>query len=154
MATIRIPKDFKEFLQLLKNHEVKYLLIGGWAVSYHGYPRFTADMDIWIEASPENALKVVETLRDFGFTSTQISSSIFTTPHSIVRMGHPPLRLEITTSIDGIHFEDAYPRRIYDTLDGVEVCLLDLASLRANKRASGRPKDLDDLENLPEPEEA
>ena len=64
------------------------------------------------------------------------------------------MRLEITTSIDGIHFEDAYPRRIYDTLDGVEVCLLDLASLRANKRASGRPKDLDDLENLPEPEEA
>jgi predicted nucleotidyltransferase len=149
MDTINLPQDFKEFLKLLNAHRVKYLLIGGYAVAYHGYPRATADMDVWVEVEPANADKIVVVLKEFGFDLPALSAELFLVPEKIIRMGEPPIRIEIVTSISGVTFEDCYASRVIDELDGIPVSLIGLADLKGNKRASGRFKDLDDLENLP-----
>lgn len=145
----KLPPDFKEFLNLLTSHKVEYLLIGGYAVSYHGYPRATNDIDIWIAVHPDNAARMVTVLHEFGFNLAEISPELFLKVPSIVRMGYPPMRIEVTTSISGVTFDQCYAERVIDTLDGVKVNLIDLAHLKENKQASGRFKDLDDLENLP-----
>ena len=149
MATIRLPPDFKEFLQLLNAHQVEYLLVGGYAVGYHGYPRATVDMDIWIGKGTATASKMVTVLREFGFDVPNLSADLFLKDDQIVRMGVPPIRLEIFTSIPGVRFEECYPARILGEIDGVSVSLINLKDLKTNKKASGRNKDLADLENLP-----
>jgi hypothetical protein len=145
----RLPPDFKEFLKLLNDYKVAYLLVGGYAVGYHGYPRATADMDIWIERSPDNAEKLVGVLKIFGFDLPELSVDLFLQKNRIVRMGVPPLRLEIITSVSGLEFAEAYQDRVVDLLDGIQVNLLSLTHLKINKKASGRHRDLNDLENLP-----
>jgi predicted nucleotidyltransferase len=149
MATTHLPSDFKEFLRLLNAHQVEYLLIGGYAVSYHGYPRATADMDIWIAINPANAKKVVDVLREFGFDQPELSPQLFLKEWQIIRLGLPPVRIEIATTISGVNFRDCFAKRILDELDGVKVNLIDLKHLKLNKKASGRHSDLADLENLP-----
>ena len=149
MATINLPPDFSEFLRLLNAHQVEYLLIGGYAVAYHGYPRATADMDIWIATHPRNAARVVAALKEFGFDVPALSVELFQTENQIVRMGNPPVRIEIATGISGVSFAECYAARVIDVLDGLEVSLISLHDLKRNKRASGRHKDLDDPENLP-----
>jgi predicted nucleotidyltransferase len=144
-----LPPDFKEFLRLLNEHEVRYLLIGGYAVGYHGYARATEDMDIWVATHPDNAQKLVSVLKKFGFDSPDLSSGLFMQENKIIRIGLPPIRLEITTSISGVLFDECYQGRIIDQLDGVEVSLIDLENLKKNKKASGRAKDIADLEKLP-----
>ncbi len=146
---IELPLDFKEFLKLLNENGVKYLLIGGYAVGYHGYPPATNDMDVWIAIHPENAERVVNTLKEFGFDHPDLTSELFLQANKIIRMGHPPMRLEITTGISGVEFEECYASRIMDKLDGVDVNIIDLPHLKTNKRAAGRLKALADLENLP-----
>ncbi len=145
-TTIRLPPDFKEFLKLLNSKEVEYLLVGGYAVAYYGYPRPTGDMDIWIRPALENAEKVVAALEQFGFPS---QAELFLQDNQVIRMGIPPFRLELMTTIDGVDFDECYPERNRIVLDQVDVDLISLPRLKANKKASGRPKDLDDLENLP-----
>lgn len=149
MATIRLPPDFKEFLRLLNAHQVEYLLVGGYAVGYHGYPRATVDMDIWIGRGAATAERMVAVLREFGFDVPNLSADLFLKDDQIVRMGVPPIRLEIFTSIPGVRFEDCYPARIVGEIDGTRVSLINLQDLKTNKKASGRNKDLADLENLP-----
>jgi predicted nucleotidyltransferase len=149
MATIHLPPDFKDFLKLLNEHKVRYLLIGGYAVGYHGYPRATADMDIWIAMEPGNAEKIVAVLEEFGFDMPELSAELFLKEKQIVRMGVPPVKLEITTSISGVEFDECYKERVTDTMDGIRVNLISLKHLKVNKKASGRYKDLNDLENLP-----
>ncbi|MBI5351835.1 MAG: hypothetical protein HZB50_04275 [Chloroflexi bacterium] len=148
MATIQLPPDFKEFLKLLKENEVRYLLIGGYAVSYHGYIRATGDMDIWIAIHPDNAHRIVAVLKAFGFDHPDLSDDLFLHENKILRMGVPPVRLEITTSISGVEFDECYHARVVDELDGVEVNLIDLENLKKNKKASGRLKDLTDFKKL------
>jgi hypothetical protein len=149
MATIHLPPDFKEFLKLLGDHKVEYLLIGGYAVGYHGYPHATVDMDIWIAIHPSNASKTVAALEEFGFDNSELSPEMFLKEDQIIRMGLPPIRIEIITSISGVEFEECYSNKIIDELDGIKVNLIDLVHLKINKKASGRHKDLNDLENLP-----
>lgn len=144
-----LPEDFREFLNLLRSHGVEYLLIGGYAVGYHGFPRATGDMDIWIALNPANAERVVDTLREFGFDTPQLAPSLFLQEGSMVRMGNVPLRIEILTSISGVSFDECYRDRVVDLLDGIEVSIISLPHLKANKQASGRYKDLMDLEELP-----
>ncbi len=146
-TTIRLQADLKEFLSLLASNRVEYLLIGGYAVGYYGYPRPTGDMDVWIALSPQNAQRVVNALSEFGFTA---STEEFLKENSVVRMGVPPFRLEILTTIDGVDFSECYAGRNTVVIDDVEVNLINLHDLRVNKRASGRLKDLSDLENLPQ----
>jgi hypothetical protein len=149
MATVHLPPDFKDFLRFLSAHQVEYLLVGGYAVGYHGYPRATADMDIWVAISPENAEKLVAVLKEFGFDVPELSTALFLQENQIIRMGVPPVRIEIITTASGVSFEDCYAGRVTDELDGIEVHLISLEHLKINKRASGRHKDLNDLEHLP-----
>jgi predicted nucleotidyltransferase len=149
MDTIRFPTELREFLKLLGDHHVEYLLIGGYAVGYHGYPRATADMDIWIAADLGNAQKVMAALNEFGFGDTGMTADLFTKPDQIVRMGNTPLRIEIVTTISGVNFAESYRERVVDEIDGVAVSVISREHLETNKRASGRLKDLADLDNLP-----
>ena len=149
MATVNLPPDFKEFLKLLNAHQVEYLLIGGYAVAYHGYPRATADMDIWIATHAQNTKKIVAALKEFGFDLPELSTELFQKKGQIIRMGVPPVRIEIATTISGVVFEECFAARVVDELDGVEVNIIDLTHLKINKKAAGRHKDLDDIENLP-----
>ena len=149
MGTIHLPPVFKEFFQWFHHHNVEYLLVGGYAVGYHGYPRATMDIDVWIASTPENARRVVAALEDFGFGGQKLSETKFREADRIIRMGLPPMRIEIMTSIDGVEFDDAYSERVEDELDGVAVKLIGLQHLKCNKRAAARAKDLADLEELP-----
>lgn len=146
-TTIRLQVDLKEFLRLLGSNRVEYLLIGGYAVGYYGYPRPTGDLDVWIATSPENAERLVNALSEFGFTAT---SEQFLEENSVVRMGVPPFRVEILTTIDGVKFSECYAARNTAVIDELQVSLINLNDLRRNKKASGRLKDLSDLENLPQ----
>jgi hypothetical protein len=148
MATIPLPPDFSEFLRLLAEHEVKYLLVGGHAVGYHGYPRSTGDMDIWIPRARENAVGLVTALEEFGFDEPELTADVFLEEGRVIRMGVPPLRIEIQTSLSGVDFDVCYSDRIVAKWDDVEVSIISLERLKENKRAAGRLKDLSDLEHL------
>jgi hypothetical protein len=145
---IKLPPDFKEFLKLLNDNKVRYLLIGGYAVGYYGYPRATGDMDIWVAIHPENAQQLVTSLQQFGFDTPDLTTELFLEKDSIVRMGVPPMRIEILTTISGVDFDECFAEKVIDILDGVEVNLINIEHLKENKKASGRFKDLDDLEHL------
>ncbi|HKJ68643.1 MAG TPA: hypothetical protein VKA68_11850 [bacterium] len=147
---IQLPSDFRKFLQLLNEHEVRYLVVGGYAVGFHGYPRATGDLDIWIAVEPRSAQKLVMVLKEFGFDVPDLTPEVFQQPEKIIRLGNPPLRIEIHTALSGIQFEECYPLRVEEEIEGIHVTYIDLHSLRKNKQASGRYRDLDDLEHLPE----
>ena len=149
MATIHLPKDFKEFLKLLNANQVEYLLIGGYAAGYHGYPRATANIDIWIAAKPDNSTKIINVFNDFGFSDSMLKPDIFLKEDQIIRIGLPPIRIEVITTISGVSFDECYSERVIGKIDGIQVNLIDLKHLKINKKASGRHKDLNDLENLP-----
>ncbi len=146
---MQLSSDYKEFLKLLNEHEVEYLLIGGYAVGYYGYPRYTGDMNFWIAVNPANAKRMVEVMRAFGFDSPELTPELFQNEKLILRMGVEPYRLEVMTRIDGVEFSDCYSRRVIAEIDGVKVNLISLGDLKRNKQASRRLKDLADLENLP-----
>lgn len=150
MAEQALPNDFREFLKLLNELDVEYLLIGGYAVAYHGYPRATADIDIWVAISPDNAAKLVKVFSRFGMSDPKLSADLFQERGKIIRMGVPPMRIEVLTEIDGVTFEECYAARLTVEIDGQLVHVISRDHLRKNKRASARHKDLDDLENLPE----
>ena len=149
MAMIHLPQDFKEFLKLLNAHHVEYLLIGGYAVGYYGYPRATADMDIWVAINPANADKIVTVLKEFGFDLPDLSPDLFLKEWQIIRMGVPPVRIELSTSVSGVNFDECYARKVTDIIDDVQINLINLEHLKQNKKAAARHKDLADLENLP-----
>ena len=144
----KLPDDFKEFLKLLNERDVAYLLVGGYAVGYHGYPRTTADMDIWVDNSSENAEKLLEVFHAFGMRDPSLDRFVIQEKGKILRMGLPPIRIEVMNHIDGVEFEACFSRRIVDELDGLKINLIGKEDLRINKKASGRYKDLDDLEHL------
>lgn len=149
MATPSLPDDFREFLKLLDSNGVEYLLIGGYAVNVHGYVRTTNDLDLWVSVNPENAARIDRALRQFGFAAAGLTSDLFLTPNNVVRMGLPPIRIEILTSISGVEFESCYAEKEMIRIEEMAVPVISLARLRENKAASGRAKDLADLENLP-----
>ncbi|MBI5215436.1 MAG: nucleotidyltransferase [Ignavibacteriae bacterium] len=146
---MKLPPDFKDFLKLLNENEVKYLLIGGYAVGYHGYVRTTNDLDIWVNPTAYNAERVVTVLQKFGFDLPDVKVDLFLQEKRIIRMGNPPMRIELCTSISGVNFDDCFQERVVNTIDNIHVNIISLEKLKINKLASGRHKDLDDLENLP-----
>jgi hypothetical protein len=143
-----LNQDFKEFIQLLNNNQVKYLVIGVYAVAVHGHPRYTKDIDIWIEISEENAQKLVTALTQFGFESLGLTSEDFQTPNQIIQLGYPPNHIDLITNPDGIDFQTCYDSKIEVTLNDVPVKFINLDNLKKNKLASGRLQDLADLEKL------
>jgi hypothetical protein len=146
---IRLQPDFKEFLQLLNSFDIEYLIVGGYAVGYHGYPRATGDLDIWIAMSPHNADRLVAVLKEFGFDLPDVTPMLFLEENKVVRMGVPPVRIKLVTSISGVTFDECYMERVQDEIESIEVNMISLSKLKKNKQASGRHKDLADLENLP-----
>ena len=118
-------------------------------MAFHGYSRATADMDVWVACNPANAERIVAAIKEFGFNTPDLSVELFLKVGKIIRMGFPPLRIEIWTSVSGIRFKDCYPMRVVTSVDNLKVCMIDLSNLKLNKKASGRNKDLDDLEHLP-----
>ena len=153
MAMETIPQDFKEFLKLLNKNSVKYLLVGGYVVGYYGYPRATADMDIWLDiGSLDNIDRLIKTLKEFGLSIEETSESLFDKEGQMLRIGFPPVRLEILSKISGVEFTECYKNCQTVKMDGCEVTMISFVDLKKNKKASGRHKDLDDLENLPNKE--
>jgi hypothetical protein len=151
MEELELPQDFKELLKLLISKKTKFLLIGGYAVTYHGFPRYTGDIDLWVELSPANARAIVAALSEFGFDLPTLKPELFLQPGKIIRMGREPLRVEIMTIIDGVEFAEAYKNKVQIELEkGFQIPVISLNDLRQNKKASGRAKDLSDLEGLPE----
>jgi len=148
MATIRLPTEFKEFLNLLNSGGVDYLVVGGYAVAFHGHPRATGDLDLWIATSPDNVARVRRALGEFGFSKELVASAPLDVAGKVIRMGNPPLRIELLTSVSGVDFDACHRRRETEIVDAVEIAFISLADLRANKRAAGRSQDIADLEEL------
>lgn len=146
---IELHPDFREFLKLLNSNGVRYLVVGGYAVSYHGHVRATADLDVWIDLDEENASNVAHAIQEFGMPEDQARKEIFLQHGKIIRMGFPPVRIELFTSISGVAFQECYGQRESPEIDGVPVPMISLGMLKQNKRASGRLKDLEDLRHLP-----
>jgi hypothetical protein len=142
--------DFKELLTLLNRHKVEYMIVGAYALAFHGVPRNTGDIDIYVRPVASNAKKVMETLKDFGFGSLNLSDEDFLKPGQVVQLGHPPVRVDILTSISGVSWEQADKGKAAGKYDDVLVHYLGRQEYTANKRATGRKQDLADLEALGE----
>ncbi len=143
-----LSKDFKEFIELLNEHKVRYLVVGGYAVAFHGHPRYTKDLDVWIDLSPENADNIIKALEKFGFGSLGLKPGDFLESNQIVQLGYPPNRIDILTTLKKINFQDCYTARVEVEIQGVKINFIDLENLKQNKRATGRPQDLADAESL------
>lgn len=144
---IRLEADFQELLKLFNDNNVRYLLIGGYAVILNGYVRNTTDMDLAVAADADNAERMVKALREFGFREG-VDTSLFTKPRSLVRFGFEPLKVEIINYLEGLDFDIAYERRNVAELDGLTISLIHIDDLIANKTAVGRHIDLADVEEL------
>ena len=147
---MELDRNFSEFIALLCAHDARFLIVGGYAVALHGHPRYTADLDVWVAADQRNAEAVLAALEDFGFGDLGLTSEDFTAPDQVVQLGHPPLRIDLLTSIDGVEFDRAYQHRVDVELGQLLAPFISLADLRRNKETSGRPQDLADLEALPD----
>ncbi len=143
-----LNEDFKEFIQLLNANEVKYLVVGGYAVAFHGYPRYTKDLDFWLWIDQQNAEKTVKTLKDFGFGSLGLTPEDFLDPDNIIQLGSPPNRIDLITEVTGLDFNACYQNRQEVEFEGVKVSFVALEDLITNKKATGRLQDLADAEKL------
>ncbi len=143
-----LNQDFKEFIQSLNDHNVRYLIIGGYAVAFHGHPRYTKDLDICIELGQENAANILKALAHFGFGSLGLTEDDFLEPDQIVQLGFPPSRIDILTTLEGVDFDECFASKIVTTIDNIQMNFIDLENLKKNKKATGRLQDLADLENL------
>ncbi len=146
---MELNQDFKEFIELLNVNEVEYLVVGGYAVGFHGHPRYTGDIDFWVAISRENAEKIIVVLRDFGMGVLALQAEDFMKEDMIIQIGYEPNRIDILTSVTGISFDDCYSQKVRAEFDEITVDFIDIRNLKKNKAASGRGKDLGDLENLP-----
>jgi len=140
--------DFEEFFRLLNEHKVKYLIVGGYAFAVHAYPRFTNDLDIWIDKDVENAENILQVLKDFGFQKLEITNEDLTNPDRIIQLGYPPLRIDLLTDIDGVDFSTAWENKDSSNYGKQKINIISRELFIRNKLASGRQKDKEDLEKL------
>ena len=145
---MEIHKDFKELLELLNSHKVEYLIVGGYALAFHGAPRFTGDIDLFVKPEDANAKRILSVLDEFGFGSLNFSESDFTSPDNVVQLGVPPVRVDIMTSLTGVSWEKAEAGKIRGSYGNTGVFFVSKKDLIANKKALGRTKDLADIEAL------
>jgi len=143
-----LGNDVRDLLVLLNKHDVRYLIVGGFAVAAHGTPRYTKDLDVWVECSRENARKLLVALDEFGFASLGLTEDDFATPDMVIQLGYEPNRVDFLTGLTGVRFDDAYPKRISTVVNEIPVPIIDRDSLIANKCALGRSQDLTDAEEL------
>ena len=141
-------QDFREFIELLIKHKAEYLIVGGYAVGVHGHPRYTGDLDIWLNPIPENADLILKCVNEFGFSSFCLAQSDFTKPGNVIQLGYPPLRIDLLTEIDGVTFEECFVNRKVVIIEDLKVNFIGYNDLLKNKKKTGRPMDIDDIENL------
>jgi hypothetical protein len=147
---MELDKDFNEFVELFIAHDVQFLIIGGYALAAHGFPRATGDLDAWVWASDSNAAKIITALDAFGFANVGISVSDFLREDSVVQLGYPPYRIDILTSIDGLEFAEAWASRVMVRINNMDVPFISRDDLITNKTAVGRPQDIADVQRLTE----
>jgi len=140
--------DFREFIELLNKHKVRYLVIGGYAVAFHGHPRYTKDLDVWIWMDKTNSENLIIALKAFGFGTLKLKTEDFLQKDIIIQLGYPPNRIDLMTSPKGVEFENCYASRETIEIEGLKIDFIDIANLKKNKKATGRLQDLADLENL------
>lgn len=145
-----LTPDFVEFIESCAGRDVRFLIVGGYAVAAHGHPRATKDLDVWILADPENADRLIEALDDFGMGSIGLTRDDFLEPDVVIQLGYPPVRIDILTSISGVSFDECWDNRVVIDIGSVEAGLISAADLIANKRAAGRPQVLVDADILAE----
>lgn len=141
-------KDFIDFIELLNQHGVKYMVIGAHALAYHGRPRHTGDLDVWIKPSNENASRMMAVLNDFGFGSLGITEPDFLKENYVTQLGYPPLRIDLLNTISGVGFDEAYENKVDAEVDGLRVSFINVNEFIKNKEATGRNKDLGDIAAL------
>jgi hypothetical protein len=137
--------DFREFIELLKKNDVRYLLVGGYAVTIYGHPRNTGDIDIWIDRENENLERLMRALIEFGFGNIGIDKNDFLKKDNVIQLGFPPVRIDILTDLDGLQFESSYNNREVKNFEGIDIAVISLPDLLINKKAIGRHIDLDDI---------
>ena len=142
------PKDSLEFIKLLNANTVKYIVVGGYAVAWHGYPRFTGDIDFFVECSPANATALAKTVEQFGFASLGLTTKDFMEPGVVIQLGRPPYRIDILTFADGLTFAQAWQSKVKGEWEGVPVNMISKPDLVTNKLASGRDQDRVDASKL------
>ena len=147
---MEVQPDFKELLASLNAHAVEYVIVGGYALAYHGAPRFTADLDVLVKADIENSVRIIQALGEFGFEAAGLAPEDFQQPEKVVQLGVPPVRVDILTSLTGVSWDEVFSGRAEGTYGDVPVCFIGREQLIANKRALGRKRDLADLEALGE----
>lgn len=145
---MHLDPDFKEFVESFIAHDVRFLVVGGYAVAAHGLPRATGDFDAWVWIDPLNAQRIVNALADFGFGSLDLSEDDFNREDSVVQLGYPPYRIDIITTIDGVDFDHAWERRMPVDVDDLVLSVIGRDDLIRNKMAAGRAQDLADVERL------
>ena len=145
---MQLDPDFREFVESFTANDVRFLIVGGYAVAAHGLPRYTGDLDAWIWVSPQNAERVLRSIEAFGFAGLGLTTDDFTRQDSVVQLGYPPYRIDILTSIEGVEFDDAWSRRVIVFIDDLAVPFIGREDLLANKRAAGRPQDIADVARL------
>ena len=143
-------KDYEEFLGLLNKHDVKYCIVGAFALAFHAEPRYTKDIDIWIQASTENAAKLLLALNEFGFGSLNLNAEDFSHEGNIIQLGYEPVRIDIITSIKGLDFSDIWKNRVQGSYGRQTVNFIDRENLIKSKKISNRPQDKADLARLTE----
>lgn len=145
---MELDQDFNQFVALLATHDVRYMIVGGYALAAHGLPRATGDLDAWIWADPINAQRLLSALDEFGFGGVGIEEADLTSPDRVIQLGYPPYRIDLVTQISGVEFETAWARHIEVILDGVKVPFIAREDLIINKRATGRPQVIADVLRL------
>jgi hypothetical protein len=148
---MNLDKNLREFIELLNSANVEYLIVGGYAVGFHGHPRFTGDIDFFIATNLANVAALMQVLDQFGFGDIGLKADDFLSSDSIVQLGYPPNRIDLLTGISAVTFAEAWQARVEGTLDGVPVHFIDRQLLLRNKRAAGRPKDIADAATLEGP---
>ena len=143
-----LNKDFKEFIELLDSNNVKYLVVGGYALAIHGHPRYTKDIDIWVLIDPANAKNIIRALDDFGFAELDLNENDFLTPGNVIQLGYPPNRIDILTQATGVDFQECFSRKMQIEIDRININFIDVDNLIKNKKATGRLQDLADIEKL------
>ncbi|WDE97548.1 nucleotidyl transferase AbiEii/AbiGii toxin family protein [Lentisphaera profundi] len=147
---MEIQQDFRDLLHLFNEQKVKYLVVGGYALAFHGAPRFTGDIDIWVRTSSENADKIINALNEFGFGALGITKQDLTQDDQVLQLGYPPIRIDIMTSIDGVDFDEAFNNSLLTSYGDIKIKIISKDDFIKNKRATGRYKDLADIEALGE----
>ena len=147
---MEVQEDFRDFLALLNAHEVKFMIVGGYALAFHGAPRFIGEIDVFVKPDHDNAKRIIKALADFGFSSLDITIADFQNRDNVIQLGLPPVRIDLITSISGVTWEEADASKEPGLFGDVSVSYIGKKQFIINKRACGRKKDLADLESLGE----